>query len=100
MANEENSVVCVHLLNGETLISDISNMKENWITLNQPYVFALNPLDNKTIQFIPYLNEFTSDDLFDINVNSVVSIFKPHEKYALKYIEFVKNGDSKTLLTE
>lgn len=100
MENTNNSVVCVHLLNGETLICNISNMDNNWITLNQPYLFAINPLNEKTIQFVPYLMEFTNDNLFDINVNNVVSIFKPHEKYAIKYIEIVKNGNKQTLLQE
>ena len=96
------SVVFIHLLNGESLICGVSNLNDNnWVTISNPYSFVLNPLDNKTIQFVPYLNEFTNDELFDINVNSIVSMFKPHTKYAMKYIEIVNSGNNvPTLLNE
>ena len=97
---EDNSVVCIHLLNGETIICSITNMNENWISVSQPYSFSLNIMDNKTINFVPYLSEFTNDSVFDINTNMIVSIFNPHEKYKLKYIEFTSENKKQQLLNE
>lgn len=97
---DKKNVVCVQLLNGTVLICSISNLSDNWVSISNPYSFEINVLDNKTIQFVPYMREFTNDNVFDINVNNIVSIFKPFDKYAIKYNEITTNGTNQQLLTE
>ena len=97
---EEKNAVCIQLLNGTVLICKISNLGDNWVSISNPYSFEINVLDNKTIQFVPYMREFTNDNIFDINVNNIVSIFKPFDKYTAKYIEITTTGSNQQLLTE
>lgn len=90
------NVVLLHLVNGLILIGALTDSVEV-IELKDPYMLRIN--QEGKLEFIPYMVEFTADNIFTFNSSVVMNVNKPHEKYALKYEEIIKSEAQKQLLS-
>ena len=89
------NVIGLYLTNDQIVIGHLVN-SEATIDLDNPYNLRIN--HEGQLEFIPYLREFTNDNIISFNMNSVINAFAPHDKYITKYVE-IYNKESKTLLS-
>ena len=95
MSDTNLNVIGLYLTNDQIVIGNLVN-SEATIELDNPYNLRIN--HEGQLEFIPYLREFTNDNIISFNVNSVINVFAPHDKYITKYVE-IYNKESKTLLS-
>ena len=93
--NKELNVICLYLVNGQVVIGNLVD-SESSIELEYPYNLRIN--HEQKLEYIPYLSEFTDDDVFAFNSNVVINAFSPHDKYKTKYLE-IYNQSNKQLLS-
>ena len=84
---QETLILCLYLDTSEIIIGEIIS-NDVVVNVKNPYLLHINH-ENK-LEFIPFLNEFSPDDVFPINPNKIITTVVPYDKYINKYIEICK----------
>ncbi len=93
---EENKqiIVGLYLTTGQIVMGELLD-NNDIITVKNPYFLNI---ENGKIVFIPYLNEFSDDEEFSFVNSSIVNVFKPYDKYIVKYSEIQAEENKKQQL--